>query len=85
MEKGFSACVRLIIVGAKRVGTLDANKFLKSERNLIWKSSNSNQSIKNSAFNGLCSAEFLISANVSSDLISFGGVRFHSFLVKMLS
>ena len=64
MEKGFSACVRLIIVAAKRVGTLDANEFLKFERDLIWKSSNSNQSIKNSAFNGLYSAEFLISANV---------------------
>ena len=42
LKKWFSACVRLIIVGAKRVRTLDANKFLKFERDLIWKLSNSN-------------------------------------------
>ena len=63
MEKGFSVCVRLMIVAAKRVGTLDANKFLKFERDSIWKSSNSNLSIKTSGFNGLYSAEFLISTN----------------------
>ena len=64
MEKGFSACVRLKIVATKRVGTLDANKFLKFERDSIWKLSNSNQSFKTSAFNGSYSAEFLTSANV---------------------
>ena len=64
LENEFLAFLRLMIIAAKHVGTLDANKFLKFKRDSIWKSSNSNQSIKISAFNGLYSAEFLISANV---------------------
>ena len=62
------ACVRLLIVEAKRVGTLDANKFLKFEGDSIW---NSNQSIKHSAFNGLYSAEFSILANVPTRFDKF--------------